>query len=49
MVLVPNLQFMRINRVTQVFIMLKLPYTKSNVGLLKINFLGCPSTMGGPS
>ena len=45
--LVPNLEFVRINTGTQVFVMLKLPYTKSGDKLLKTNFLACPIRMGG--
>jgi hypothetical protein len=29
--------------------MLNLSYTKSEVGLLKLGFLACPTKMGGPS
>lgn len=36
--LVTNSKFMRINIVTQVFLMFKLVYTKSGVGLLKVGF-----------
>jgi hypothetical protein len=46
MALVPHLEFMRI-KVTRVFLMLKLPYTKNNVGLFNIDFLTYPTKMGG--
>ena len=36
------------HKVTQVFLMLKLLYTKTGVMLLKTNFLTCPTRMGGP-
>ena len=49
MVLVPNLEYVRINTITQVFLMLNLSYTKSGVGLFKPGFLACPTRMGGPS
>ena len=46
----PNLEYMRINtKLTQVFLMLKLPYTKIGLKLLKKNFLACSTRMGGPS
>ena len=35
--------------VTLVFLMLKLPYTKSGVELLKTGFLVCATRMDGPS
>ena len=47
--LVPNLEFMKINtKVTEVFLMLKLPYTNSGVKLFQYNFLACITRMGGP-
>ena len=36
--LVPNIEFMR-SKLTKYFLVLKLLYTKSGVGLLKIGFL----------
>ena len=49
--LIPNLEFMRTNTKphTQVLSMLILPHIKSVVGLLKPNFVACPSRVGGPS
>ena len=45
--LVQSLDLMRINtKSPQVFLMLKLPWMKSGVRLLKINFLACPTRMG---
>ena len=47
--LVPNPEFMRIyTKVTQVFLMLKLPYPKRGVGVLKTGFLARQTRMGGP-
>jgi hypothetical protein len=48
--LIPNLELMRNHHnVTQVFLTLKLPHTKSGVKLLRTNFLACPTRMDGPS
>ena len=48
--LVSNLEFMRINANSLKFsYCLKLPYTKSFVGLLKFGFLACPTRIGGAS
>jgi hypothetical protein len=50
MSLVQNLDFMSSEqKVTQVFLMLQLPRTKSDVMLLKITFLICPTRTGGLS
>jgi hypothetical protein len=47
---VPNLKFMRINANSLKFsYCLKLPYTKSFVGLLKFGFLACSTIIGGAS
>ena len=43
--LVPNFELMRINTITQVFLMLKSTYTRP----LKISFLASPTMMGGPN
>ena len=37
------------HKVTQVFLMFKLPYTKNGVSWSKTNFIGCPIRMGGSS
>jgi hypothetical protein len=44
-----NLEFMKIDRVAQVFLMLKLSYTKSGDQLLKNGRLVFPTRIGGPS
>ena len=48
--LVPNNDLMRVNtKSPKFFLMLKLPYTKSGVKLLKSNFLTSPIRADGPS
>ena len=45
--LVPNHEFMRINiKATQVFLMLKLSYTKNGVMLFITGFPACPTRIG---
>jgi hypothetical protein len=48
--LVPNFEFMRSNTKSHAFFsMLKLSYTKSNVGLFITNFLACPTRISVPN
>ena len=47
--LVPNHDSMKINTVTQVFLMLEISSTRSDVELLKADFLACSTGMSGPS
>jgi hypothetical protein len=45
--LVPNHEFMRINiKTTQVFLMLRLSYTKNGAMLFITGFLACPTRIG---
>ena len=37
------------HKITQVFLILTLPYIKSSAGLLKTSFLACPTRLGGSS
>ena len=43
------IELMRINIVIEIFLMLKLLYSKSVVGLLQTGFLACPTRMDGPT